>query len=106
MADWTLQSTNTPVQLRLESWDHYPALEPTSTQSFLYFIAITGIHRQSPAARPSPLPFSNKVLAQPIQSSDTDLTQVDLYIADIKDCDEELKELIKRKNKRNAIKRK
>jgi len=29
--------------------------------------------------------FSNKVLAQRIQSSDTDLTQVDLYIADIKD---------------------
>jgi len=34
--------------------------------------------------------FSNKVLAQRIQSSNTDLTQVDLYIADIKDCDEEL----------------
>ena len=51
-------------------------------------------------------PFSNKVLAQRIQSSDTDLTQVGLYIADIKDCDEELKELIKRKNKRNAIERK
>ena len=31
------------------------------------------------------LSFSNKVLAQRIQSSDTDLTQVDLYIADIKD---------------------
>ena len=29
--------------------------------------------------------FSNKVLAQRIQSSDTDLTQVDLYIADIQD---------------------
>jgi len=29
--------------------------------------------------------FNNKVLAQRIQSSDTDLTQVDLYIADIKD---------------------
>ena len=50
MADWTLQSFNTPVQLILESWDHYPALEPTITHSFLYFIAVTGIHRQSPAA--------------------------------------------------------
>jgi len=50
--------------------------------------------------------FSNKVLAQRIQSSDTDLTQVDLYIADIKDGDEELKELIKRKNRQNAIERK
>jgi len=50
--------------------------------------------------------FSNKVLVQRIQSSDTDLTQVDFYIADIKDCDEELKELMKRKNRQNAIERK
>jgi len=41
--------------------------------------------------------FNNEVLAQRIQSSDTDLRQVDLYIADIKDRHEELKELIKRK---------
>ena len=31
------------------------------------------------------VPFSNKVLAQRIQSSDTDLMQLDLNIADIKD---------------------
>jgi len=56
-------------------------------------------------AKSDGIAFSNKVLAQRIQSSDSDLTQVDLYIADIKDSDEELKELIKRKNKRNAIER-
>jgi len=43
MADWTFQSSNTPVQLILESWDHYLVLEPTSTYSFLYFIAVTGM---------------------------------------------------------------
>jgi len=43
MADGTFQSSNTPVQLILESWDHYLELEPTSTYSFLYFIAVTGI---------------------------------------------------------------
>jgi len=39
--------------------------------------------------------FSNKVLAQRIQSSDTDLTQVDLYIADIKIVTKNLKNLSK-----------
>jgi len=82
MANWTLQSSNTPVQLILDSWDHYPALEPTSTHSFLYFIAVTGIHRQSPAVvycprslfkvpcrpLPSPAVYSNSSTPPPVLS--------------------------------------
>jgi len=55
MTDWTLQSSDTPVQLILESWDHYPAREPTSTHGFLCFIAVTRIHRLFPTVPHRPL---------------------------------------------------